>query len=190
MRRLSLHSLPSMPSVWHAAHLRVSHIQGLHPCVPSPPRHNALAAAHRPRALASALRLQPRCAQSAPLASPHLPPPLVQVMILGTLTTFSLAFSTPVPRLSSSTTRGASFRPRACCFGLGRALATLRASQGGSGDSEPARSRGSPAQARNFWRFYIPEGQKHGNAGPSQGQGHSKAYDSEIPVYRLLIYGR
>ena len=110
VRRLSLHSLfvPACP-VWHAAHLRVSHIQGLHPCVPSPPRHNALAAAHRPRALASALRLQPRCVQSAPLASPHLPPPLVQVMILGSLTTFSLAFSMPVPRLSSSTTRGASF---------------------------------------------------------------------------------
>ena len=98
-----------MPSVWHAAHLRVSHIQGLHPCVPSPPRHNALAAAHRPRALASALRLQPRCAQSAPLASSHLPPPLAQVMILGSLTTFSLAFSTPVPRLPSSSTQGLRF---------------------------------------------------------------------------------
>ena len=54
---------PSMPSVWHAAHLRVSHIQGLHPCVPSPPRHDALATAHHPRALACVLRLQPRCAQ-------------------------------------------------------------------------------------------------------------------------------
>ena len=100
---------PSMPCVWHAAHQRVSHIGGLHLCVTSPPRHDALAAAHHPRALACALRLQPHCAQSAPLASPHLPPPLAQVMVLGSLTTFSLAFSTPVPRLPSSSTQGLRF---------------------------------------------------------------------------------
>ena len=117
---------PSMPGVWHAAHQRVSHIGGLHLCVPSPPRHDALATAHHPRALACVLRLQPRCAQSAPLASPHLPPPLAQVMILGSLTTFSLAFSTPVPRLPSSSTQGLRFdRARvlllSCGVGLGEA---------------------------------------------------------------------
>ena len=111
-----------MPGVWHAAHQRVSHIGGLHLCVPSPPRHDALAPAHHSRALACVLRLQPRCAQSAPLASPHLPPPLVQVMILGSLTTFSLAFSTPVPRLSSSSTQGLRFdRARVLLLSAGEA---------------------------------------------------------------------